>query len=126
MGIVSRIRAHFKRWYAQGIIFLPLYDGETELLLKEKLRFAFRFEKRIELAYLVYAQHSNTRETTIILGIKAPEEQAIIEKTAVVFASIFDAKQHLDILFISDEQERQIQAIAFPFYKRAATDRESD
>jgi hypothetical protein len=98
------------------IRFLHEQDGAPELVLKDKLREVFRRNRALERAYLVMARLGE--ETGVVLGLATrfgPEEK-IVTTVQAAFASVFNSDEHLDIVFLTDEQETQLTKVCKPFF----------
>lgn len=41
----------------------------------------------------------------------------MVEKIGTVFASVFNSKEHLDIIFLNDQQEKDLLKVCQPFFE---------
>ena len=53
--------------------------------------------------------------------VVAPEDLAIVEIVAEEFQKLFHGSQHMDTLFLTDAQEREVAKVARPFYAAGET-----
>ena len=98
------------------VIFLHEQDGAPERMLKDKLREAFQRNRAIEREYLAIARLGE--ETSVVLGLATrfgPEEK-IVTTVQSTFVSVCNSDEHLDIVFLTDEQESQLTKICKPFF----------
>jgi hypothetical protein len=101
---------------AGAIRFLREQDGVPERALKLRLSALFRRDARIARAYLV---RTDPKQGTgpVVLGLQASsaDEQLLLE-IGTVFASVFGDDEHLDILFLSSEQEVRCAFVCPAFF----------
>src|SRR5580704_17450003 len=88
------------------IEFLGEQDGPPERLLKTKLVKFFHHERSVFDAFLTRVDYGEGKAVGVVLALttKHASKQDIVEKIGTIFASVFGAKEHLDILFLTDEQ----------------------
>jgi|SRR5579863_3933896 len=105
---------------AQPIRFLGEQNGRPEQVLKGMLAGLLRREKSITKAYLVRVRVGNEKDASVLLGLRASLEsvEPVLSKVSLAFASVFNAKEHLDILFLTDAQEREVAEVCKPFFDR--------
>jgi len=105
-----------------GLEFLYEQDGETERRLKGDLMGLLRQNAYVERAYL--AKAVNDGEETVMLCLatsaNAPDLR-LPPQIDKIFTTIFSAKDHLDILFLGEDQEAQLTQVCKPFYIRSIT-----
>jgi hypothetical protein len=103
---------------AQQMTFLGEQDGAVERQLKEKLVQVFLQDGTVNRAYLARAVIDGSR--TVILGVRAEgaNESRLAAQVGSAFASIFNARQHLDIVFLSDAQHAEVSRVCRPFFDR--------
>lgn len=101
------------------IRFLGEQDGPSEQVLKNKLVDLFHSEKSVTRAYLARFDLGSDESAGVILGLKTQRgpDKKVVEKVGAVFASIFNATQHLDIAFLTDGQEDRIAKVCKPFFE---------
>ena len=52
----------------------------------------------------------------MLLCLVAPEDPAIVAVVGEEFRRIFASSQHMDTLFLTDEQEGEVAKVARPFF----------
>jgi len=57
---------------------------------------------------------------TVLLGIRCSgiADTGMVDDIGKTFSGFFDQSQHLDIAFLSENQERAAAAVCPPFYER--------
>lgn len=100
------------------IKFIGEQDGVVERELKAKLNNVFLQSSDSIRAYLVRVQYSNSTEINVTLCIKSDNDfnETLLGECSRIFESIFKRGEHLDILYITDAQERKIRELCCPFY----------
>jgi hypothetical protein len=106
---------------ARQIQFVGEQDGGPERQLKEALAAHFGSGKIVKVAYLARAQYEVQGPVNVVLCVRAnpspcPELVTSISRT---FASMFGTQEHLDIIFLSNEQESDVRRVCRPFYASA-------
>jgi hypothetical protein len=99
------------------VYFLCEQDGVPERDLKRVLIGVFRRYPDIKRAYLVRVQYGRGDAMDVALCLEAN----VASKTPVAevsrkFAALFGKDQHLDILYLSPPQSKDITRVANPFY----------
>jgi hypothetical protein len=61
-------------------------------------------------------------EETVLLCLKAfgIPDTGLMDEIGKYFQGLFNRSQHLDIMFLREEQERDVAAVCPPFYDRAS------
>ena len=110
----------FVEFRVPSMRFVGEQDGPPEHLLKDRLCELFHQDKTISAAYLARAVIGNN-PISVVLGLRATghPDRRVIEKVGSVFASIFSAKQHLDIVFLSRMQEAALKEVCRSFFLQA-------
>ena len=44
-------------------------------------------------------------------------DQLLLERVRAIFAEMFNSQEHLDVLFMRDDQEQQLRSVCGPFYE---------
>jgi hypothetical protein len=98
--------------------FSPLIGDDTEQKLKATLVPLLRKHGDVKRAYLARA-HYDGKTGGLVLGLVTPGEdsETLVAEIGKLFASMFDSSQHLDVIFLSDEQLTAIK-VAAAFYLR--------
>jgi SseB protein C-terminal domain len=106
--IKRSVSKHPHEMRVSDVRFLGEQDGPPERLLKERLTEFFQRDKSIHRAYL--AQVSLEGQTSVALCLKTQfgPDRGLAEKIGAIFGMIFSADEHLDIIFLSDQQESEL------------------
>lgn len=98
--------------------FIGEQDGPSERDLKARFVELFRQEPAIERGYLALAEHGDGSGVHVILAIKSSdgEDPSVIRKLMEIFGEMFSSQEHLDMIFIREDQEHQIRNVCAPFY----------
>lgn len=99
--------------------FAPLAGDAVEQDLKAALVPLLQRCDEVKRAYLARV-HYDGKTGGLVLGLVTPGEdnEELVAEIGKLFASMFDASQHLDIIFVSDEQLTAIEKVAAAFYRR--------
>lgn len=102
------------------ISFIGEQDGQIERQLKAKLAEFFQTEPQIISAFLARAHYGTLQETFVCLCLQRTggDDRPTVDRIGRVFASIFAKTQHMDILFASDQQLRELRLVCRPFFSR--------
>lgn len=101
------------------IQFLGEQDGPPERLLKKRLSAVFVFHRQLERAYLAQVRYADESGVALCLRCVGGQNPQLAEVVGEVFGSIFGAHEHLDILFVSENQEAVLRRVCRPFYSAA-------
>ena len=93
-------------------------DGLPEGTLKSKLTELFHSSKEIDRAYLVRVSYEKSTEVSVALCLRGDHvsNANMAARVAGVFSQLFNQSEHLDILFLDDSQEFELQGISRPFF----------
>jgi hypothetical protein len=102
--------------------FLGEQDGIPEQELKAKLVTLFKQNELVSRAYLARVSLSPSEEVVVALCLPDnTESQAeIVRGAGAEFAELFSVNQHLDVVFVSAEDERRLASVCKPFFRREA------
>jgi type III secretion system (T3SS) SseB-like protein len=102
-----------------AIKFVGEQDGPPERDLKARLIKLFRDRPSVERAYLARTEYPDATgmQVTLCVVSSTGEDKSLVSQVSDIFGDMFGAHEHLDILFIRDEQEQQLRAVCMPFYK---------
>src|SRR5258706_2136678 len=95
------------------IEFLGEQDGMVERQLKDELTALLRCDPTVDRAYLARVRY-NGKANGVVLGLLTDgddESEALVKQVGAAFASIFNAKAHLDIIFLTDAQDADIRKV---------------
>ena len=105
------------------IEFLGEQDGMVERQLKDALVALLRRDPTVDRAYLARVRYDGTTNG-VALGLLTDgddESEALVKQVGAAFASIFNAKAHLDIIFLTDQRDTEIRRVCAAFYQRPRT-----
>jgi SseB protein C-terminal domain len=111
---------HYEEFRARQIRFVGEQDGRPERLLKESLSGLFRSDGTIDKAYLAKIDYADGGKVGVVLGLLTQfgPNQSLVVQVASAFKSIFNEKEHLDIMFMTDTQNAQLSAVCRPFFEQ--------
>jgi len=101
------------------IRFLGEQDGPPERILKEKLADFFRRDGSIDKAYLTKVDFGEGTNAGVVLGLRTQSgpDRRMVEKVGAIFAGVFNTQEHLDIVFLTDDQEAQLARVCPAFFE---------
>jgi SseB protein C-terminal domain len=104
---------------ARAISFVVEQDGPPERELKTKLVTLFGQLHLVRAAYLARVQYENAGPLEVVLCVRGQpgQNRMFANRVGEVFASIFGSHEHLDIIWITPEQEAALVRVCRPFYK---------
>jgi hypothetical protein len=100
--------------------FLDAQDGPHERALKGRLAEAFRDEPQVKRAYLARADHGDGSGIHVVLGLRADgiDHKRLADCVASIFAALFPASEHLDLVFVNAAHEARLRKACPPFFER--------
>ena len=105
--------------------FVREQNGPYETTLRERLSRAFSEGSLVRSAYLVrVAYEGGETATSVALALRTTteqEERGLVGNVGATFASIFGSHEHLDILFVREDQEHAIKEVCQAFYSAPTT-----
>jgi hypothetical protein len=106
-----------------SVIFLAEQDGNTERELKAQWLELFKRNINLHSAFLVRVRYSNSQDISVALCLSAAQEDPeLLRNVGSVFYKMFGAHEHLDMMFLTPEQQLQIVRVAKPFYTQRPLD----
>ena len=98
--------------------FVAEQDGVPEQTLKAKLIGFFQRDKSVEAAYLARVDYSEQASISVALCLRTTfgVDKGMVEKVGLIFASVFGNQEHLDLIFLNEEQESELQKVCNPFF----------
>jgi len=89
--------------------------------LKAKFRQAFAEMPAIRSAYLARLSYGEPAVYSVGLCIRSSVgmDHSLRQRLGQIFTDTFSRDQHLDILFIGDDQEQELKKVCRPFYEVA-------
>jgi hypothetical protein len=82
-----------------------------------------RRDPTVERAYLARVRYDGKTDG-VVLGLLTDgddESAPLVEQVGAAFASIFNGKAHLDIIFLTDRHDTDIRLVCAAFYQRPPT-----
>lgn len=98
----------------RAVRFVGEQDGEAERVLKVALASDLRAAPEIRRAYLARVEYQDG--THVALCLAAVADRSLVESIGSRFDKIFGLHEHLDILFITAEQEAELGRVCAPFH----------
>ena len=98
--------------------FLGEQSGSVEDLLKRDLIFEFATRPDIRRAYLARVGFQPDAETSAAVCIvsKRPDDRSLVVRIGDIFRRRFGKDAILDVLFLTPEQEADVERVCRPFY----------
>lgn len=122
----------FERWFGRkespeamsvpGVTFRCEHDGVPERELKNGLIQLFERRADVEKAFLAVVTYPGDAENGVALcttGVKPQDRPQLAADIGTVFAKLFRAEQHLDLIFPTSEQESSLGKVCRPFFVRS-------
>jgi type III secretion system (T3SS) SseB-like protein len=100
-------------------------DGPPERRLKRRLVELFRSRETVERAFLARVAYESQSDVNVALCIRSLSEPDVrlVEEIGNIFGRIFGRHEHLDIIFVDVEMERQLESKCRPFFRSESPDR---
>jgi hypothetical protein len=116
----SSSRKKYEEVVALKIRFLGEQDGPPERFLKSKLAEFFRRDGSVNKSYLAKVSYGEGKNAGVILGLQTQfgPDKGMVEKIGAIFAVVFNPKEHLDIVFLTDSQEAELSKVCKPFFQQ--------
>ena len=113
---LEKLRREFR---VGAVHFLGEQDGPPERDLKERLATFFRTEREIGAAYLARVTYNDdSLNVACCIRMHVASEEDVVRRVSAIFSELFGSHAHLDILFLSQEQEAELSTVCNPFYQR--------
>ena len=105
--------------------FVGEQDGEPERELKQRLVPILEEALEIKSAYLAIVDYRDGSSQSVVLCLRSDKEAdaAFVLRIGKIFAEVFNAKDHLDVLFMDSRKESAVRAVCSPFYAPGPLDR---
>lgn len=102
----------------QTVSSLGEHDGPPERELKNKLVILFGQLRLVNIAYLAVVRYEEVGSLNIALCVRGQpgQNRMFAERVGSVFASIFGSHEHLDVIWLTPEQETNLAKICRPFF----------
>lgn len=102
-----------------NIRFVGEQDGPSERELKHQFVQLFSTIEYIRVAYLAIADYQSGSPPSVVLCLHLDrgEDAGLVETLGKIFNAMFNVDEHLDVLFIDDEDEARLKTVCLPFYR---------
>ena len=102
----------------QTVSFLGEQDGAPEQELKNELVILFGQLRLVDVAYLAVVRYGDTAMPNIALCVRGQpgQDRTFAELVGRVFGSMFGSHEHLDVIWLTPEQETSLAKACRPFY----------
>jgi hypothetical protein len=100
------------------VIFITQQKGEIEKKFTSRVNTLFTNINANLTAYLCRVHYGDPKQVSVAVCLASPlgEQVEIVEGVAKIFRDMFGPHEHLDIMFIGEEQHRLISNVCNPFY----------
>lgn len=95
----------------------PSGDGEQRLI--SALRRLLLEHKNVERAYLARVRYGEGQPLDMALCLSGTESDATYTAIQRLFHALFEQGQHLDIVFVSRDEEARLQQVTSSIYERS-------
>lgn len=115
----KRKKVH-EQLHAVRVNFLREQDGLSERELKDHLSPIIRADQNLLRAYLARVTYGDSPAASVALCLRstAGPSLSVVENIEKVFGSMFGSHAHLDIIFISENQESELIRCCRSFFRR--------
>jgi SseB protein C-terminal domain len=95
-------------------------DGPRERVLRGQLSAFFEKEPNVRSAYLALMDHGEHTPpgVAVCLDAQVADDRTLVEKIEMIFRSLFERNEQMDILFLAGDQKENLETICPPFYRR--------
>jgi hypothetical protein len=116
-------RDSLERLATSSIEFLGEQDGESERILKHIISPILKNYQSVKSAYLARIKLQGYQQTMVALCIRMnnPAREQLARRLSIVFSKTFSQHEHLDIVFLTDDQELALEKVCSPFYNLGLT-----
>ena len=98
--------------------FLGGQEGQAALELKSALLPRLQ-SYPVRRAYLAQVDFGDGSSPSVALCLSAEESKTIVKAVQEEVRRLFHSSQHLDICFLSEQQETEVSSVCQPFYVAA-------
>lgn len=114
-----KIKKSLRVFIQPTLRFLCEQDGSHERTLKTQLVTLFLQRQNVLRAYLVRVEYADPGTYNVALCLRTTtdqDDQTLVEAVGSTFASIFSSDYHLDIIFLTTDQEFLLKEVCGPFF----------
>ena len=98
------------------IEFLGAQTGSDEARLQQAVSKALAAHAAVRSAYLARVRYGATAPENIALCLTGASSDAVLDEVQKLFWAMFDHGAHLDLLFITADEEARLVSVCAPFY----------
>ena len=109
-------RNHPQEMRVSEVQFFGEQDGAPERLLKGRLTEFFQRDRSVDRAYLAGTRLEGQASVALCIKTQFGADRGLAEKIGAIFGMIFNAHEHLDIIFLSEQQECQLKRVCSTFF----------
>jgi hypothetical protein len=111
-------RKHPEEIQVPKIRFLGEQNGVPENELKSCLVEFFQRDQSVVKAYLARVAYDVKSPVGVALCLRTQlgPDRGVAEEIGKIFASMFGGHEHLDIMFLGDEDESELAKVSPPFF----------
>lgn len=98
--------------------FVGQQDGPIEKDFTSRLSAFFEQKKANLAAYLCRVHYGDPSQVSVAICLASPDGQQIeiVDGISLIFREMFGQHEHVDIMFIGEEQVLSIEQVCRPFY----------
>ena len=113
-----QFKKHLEEVQVPKIRFFGEQDGAPESELKNRLVGFFQRDQSVVKAYLAQVAYSEQSPMAVALCLRSQfgSDRGVAEKIGKLFASMFSGHEHLDIIFLDEQQESELAKVCSPFF----------
>jgi len=113
-----------QRLTPQIVRFVGEQDGPAERDLKAQLVELLRGEPSVQRAYLALTEQGDGSTAHVTLCLRCStnkEDRSLLTKLAQIFGNMFNSREHPDVRFLREGEERELCSVCTPFYSSERT-----
>jgi hypothetical protein len=105
---------------ARSIAFLAEHDGEPERELKSALTQVLQTRRNVSNAYLARVRYGNSGEIGVAVCLRTVSgvDHELVGELGKVFKNMFRSQEHMDIIFLEQNQEGELAKCCRPFFEK--------
>lgn len=102
------------------ISFVCEQDGDVECNFKNKIIPLLNERDYVQSAYLARVTYGDSNKLNVALCVRMEQKEDESLRRAIVdiFSAMFNRKEHLDMIFLRDEQENELRNVCSSFYEK--------
>ena len=111
-------KRHPEEIHPPQLCFIGEQDGPPERELKGRLAIFFRRDQSVQTAYLARVSYDDPSRIGVALCLRTQfgADPGMAEKIGKIFASMFGTHEHMDIIFLNEQQEAQLTKVCAAFF----------